>query len=143
MRAQVFFGLDAARLVAVAAGTACSSMLMKHGPWPPMLLALLVTYIGSSLPLFIPNSKPSHYTTSHSKPRGNFSIDAIRQSLSSFMNLGESAGGPLYAGLFSVALSFKKQWLGLLFWVAAGLAALLTIMFCNRQILDATVEDEE
>ncbi|ATZ56072.1 hypothetical protein BCIN_12g06060 [Botrytis cinerea B05.10] len=53
-RAQVFFGLDAARLLAVAAGTATSSALMKRGPWIPMLFALLVTYIGSSLALFIP-----------------------------------------------------------------------------------------
>ncbi|KAM3070923.1 hypothetical protein ACMFMG_009834 [Clarireedia jacksonii] len=70
-------------------------------------------------------------------------ISIFYTAMTLLQNLGESAGGPLYAGLFSVALSFKKQWLGLLFWVAAGLAALLTIMFCNRQILDATVEDEE
>ncbi|KAB8295117.1 hypothetical protein EYC80_007051 [Monilinia laxa] len=40
-RAQVFFGLDAARLLAIAAGTATSSFLMRRGPWLPMFLALM------------------------------------------------------------------------------------------------------
>ncbi|KAF5872750.1 putative mfs multidrug protein [Botrytis fragariae] len=66
-RAQVFFGLDAARLLAVAVGTATSSVLMKRGPWIPMFFALLITYVGSSFALFIPTGGPGSSLMSNSR----------------------------------------------------------------------------
>ncbi|MCJ1313181.1 hypothetical protein MMC25_006858 [Agyrium rufum] len=55
-RAKVFFRLDAARLIAVVTGTACSSLMMQKSPWLPLFVALGALYIGSSVALFLPDT---------------------------------------------------------------------------------------
>jgi hypothetical protein len=64
-------------------------------------------------------------------------------SIHLLQNLGEPVGSPFYAGVFSATLNFSTKWLGLAFLVPAALAALVTVMFFHRQILDEAAGDED